>query len=505
MKLRFLFFTVCALLSLHGAGAEEFKIGEAKYLVRADGKAELKEYKKASGDIVVPAEVSHPKTGKKYPVVAIGKEAFKKSLLTSVTMPESVYSVGEGAFKECGLLAKAALSAAVKELPSDVFSGCRSLTECNISNLTSVGDFAFRGCDLRSLVIPPSAKYLGFRCFTDNSRLTRVDIPASYSPLYFGLGVFLGCPISTLVFDRDIVYTGDRGRDAYFPNRPFNNNPALVQVTVGENVSTLASDFFEGCPALRSITLQGVGDIDSFIRALSSADSGVEIMYEGSQYTPASLKSKLHFRQLAANCVSKAKENPYELKKSWQAFDIDIIAANLDDFFKMLYDVSDVVIEEWKAPIDIEPVSIVANNLICAICMENGCRRFGTLRIWAEMDLLRKEAVADTTRERDYKIILALAEKALNQKSGSSNVYACALKLAGLCGTGRWQEAAAYYPTAHRMITENGLYAVPYELTYMRDVINAKGYRAKDPVYTSGGNKSTSKGKGKSKAKTKAK
>lgn len=60
MKLRFLFFTVCALLFLHGAGAEEFKIGEAKYLVRADGKAELKEYKKASGDIVVPAEVSHP-------------------------------------------------------------------------------------------------------------------------------------------------------------------------------------------------------------------------------------------------------------------------------------------------------------------------------------------------------------------------------------------------------------------------------------------------------------
>lgn len=59
MKTRTLLSIVCMFLCMQ-LWAQEFKVGDAKYLVRPDGKVELKEYKKAQGEVVLPSTVTNP-------------------------------------------------------------------------------------------------------------------------------------------------------------------------------------------------------------------------------------------------------------------------------------------------------------------------------------------------------------------------------------------------------------------------------------------------------------
>ena len=80
---------------------------------------------------------------------------------TSVTIPNSVTSIGDGAF-----------------------NGCRGLTSITIPNsLTSIGDIAFNGCrGLTSITIPNSVTSIGRSAFSYCSGLTSVKCLASIPP-----------------------------------------------------------------------------------------------------------------------------------------------------------------------------------------------------------------------------------------------------------------------------------------------------------------------------------
>ena len=74
--------------------------------------------------------------------------------MTSVTIPNSVSSIGDRAFRGC--------------------SGLRSVTIPN--SVSSIGDRAFRGCyRLRSVTIPNSVTSIGEEAFRGCSGLTRID------------------------------------------------------------------------------------------------------------------------------------------------------------------------------------------------------------------------------------------------------------------------------------------------------------------------------------------
>ena len=150
-----LFIALCSL----GVRAEDIKIGDAKYKLQTNGTAELKDYKKAFGDIVIPETVTHPKTGKVYPVTQIAQNAFKGSPVTSVKIPSSVSSIGKGAFKECKRLVSVEFPASVTDIPQECFYGCLSLKElkADLSKIENVGPNAFYLAALGS--VGPAIRY----------------------------------------------------------------------------------------------------------------------------------------------------------------------------------------------------------------------------------------------------------------------------------------------------------------------------------------------------------
>ena len=52
-----------------------------------------------SGSIVIPASVTY--SGVEYSVTSIAHNAFQASGLTSITIPNSVTNIGDGAFSDC--------------------------------------------------------------------------------------------------------------------------------------------------------------------------------------------------------------------------------------------------------------------------------------------------------------------------------------------------------------------------------------------------------------------
>lgn len=81
-------------------------------------------------------------------VTSIGKFAFDSCKeLTSITIPNSVISIGKEAFYNCSALTSITIPNSITLIDNFMFYNCISLTSIIIPNsVTSIGYFAFYGC-----------------------------------------------------------------------------------------------------------------------------------------------------------------------------------------------------------------------------------------------------------------------------------------------------------------------------------------------------------------------
>ena len=113
-------------------------------------------------------------------VTSIGYRAFYRcSGLTSVTIGNSVTSIGEYAFADCSALTSVTIPNSVTSIGNGAFSGCSGLTSVTIPNsVTSIGNYAFWGCTgLTSVTIPNSVTSIGEYAFYNCSGLTSIYVP----------------------------------------------------------------------------------------------------------------------------------------------------------------------------------------------------------------------------------------------------------------------------------------------------------------------------------------
>ena len=158
----------------------------------------------------------------------IGESAFSGcTLLTSVTIPNSVTNIRDYAFAYCTSLTSVTIPNSVTSIGEQAFYGCTSLTSVTIPNsVTSIGEQAFNGCSaLTSVTIPNSVTSIGGWAFAYCTALTSVTIPNSVTSIREGYA-FAYCT-------------------------------SLTSVTIGNKVQDINSNTFSGCSQLDTITCLG--------------------------------------------------------------------------------------------------------------------------------------------------------------------------------------------------------------------------------------------------------
>ena len=102
-----------------------------------------------------------------------------EELTGELAIPDSVTSIGNGAFYGCSGLTSVTIPNSVTSIGSFAFLECNGLTSITIPNsVTSIGDGAFYGCSgLASVTIPNSVTSICIYAFLGCNALTKLIIP----------------------------------------------------------------------------------------------------------------------------------------------------------------------------------------------------------------------------------------------------------------------------------------------------------------------------------------
>ena len=216
-------------------------------------------YNHYSGEVVIPEEVTYMNRTRK--VTSIGNDAFSRCRLTSVTIGNSVTSIGSNAFYDCSGLTSVTIGNSVTSIGSNAFYDCIGLTSVHISDLEAWCNIEFEQYlanplsyadhiyleeeEIKDLVIPNSVTSIGNYAFDGCNGLTTVTIPNSVTSI--GDEAFHWCTGLTS------VTVGNRvtsiGNDA------FHGCSGLNSVTIGNSVTSIGNYAFFGCSGLSSVTI----------------------------------------------------------------------------------------------------------------------------------------------------------------------------------------------------------------------------------------------------------
>ena len=189
-------------------------------------------------------------------VTTIGDSAFSWCEgLTSVTIGDSVTAIGCYAFAYCSSLTEFNGKFASEDGRCLIVDGVLNsfapagLTEYTIpDSVTTIGGGAFYGCSsLTSVTIGDSVTVIGDYAFFGCNSLTSVTIPDSVTTI--GDYAFYYCSSLTSVTIGDSVAT--------IGNGAFRDCSSLTSVTIGDSVTTIGDCAFYGCSSLTSITIPG--------------------------------------------------------------------------------------------------------------------------------------------------------------------------------------------------------------------------------------------------------
>ena len=187
-------------------------------------------------------------------VTSIGRQAFEDcAALTSVTIGNSVTVIGYQAFRDCAALTSVTIPNSVTSIGDGAFSYCSGLTSVTIGNsVTSIGYQAFRDCAaLTSVTIPNSVTRIGQNAFSGCTGLTSVTIPNSVTSI--GDDAFKNCPIRKLSFDNNGFMSKIKYSSSFTLKNVFGGG--IQELIIGDSVKSIGNYAFYGCTDLTSVTI----------------------------------------------------------------------------------------------------------------------------------------------------------------------------------------------------------------------------------------------------------
>lgn len=220
-KLLFTLIT-CCMGALSAAAQENVTIDGINYYLYNDEATIMVQPETLSGNIIIPATVSH--NGKEYEVVRIADNAFERTDITSIELPEGITALSNNCFSSCENLTAITLKGNITDIGEYCFTYCRKLSSLDFlpKTVNSLSANCFMGCDgLTNIHLPNNITSLGKECFYQCKNITDVILPNG---------------ITTIP---DNCFAGS----------------GLRSISLHENIKTLGNTCFNACKNLTSISL----------------------------------------------------------------------------------------------------------------------------------------------------------------------------------------------------------------------------------------------------------
>lgn len=248
---------ICTILCANVLSAQiRFTLNDLTYEVINMNPLEVEVYQAnnyISGDLVIPATVNYE--GLNYNVVRIKGGVFANKGIYSVTIPESIDSIGSSAFSGCSSLSTLNFNAVnckdleYKQTASAAGWYIHVFKDCPISKI-NIGNnvqripkyFIYNNNTLTSITIPENVKYIERDAFYDCSRLDTVNFNATY------------CNSNHYSFnEQSVINIGNNVE--LIPDNFIKNNDVITNINIPNGVIHIGNSSFSDCDNLISINI----------------------------------------------------------------------------------------------------------------------------------------------------------------------------------------------------------------------------------------------------------
>ena len=226
--------------------------------------------------------------------------------LTSITIPNSVTSIGNGAFSGCSSLTSITIPNSVTSIEDYAFRSCSSLTSVTIGNsVTSIGGYAFEDCSsLTSIVVET-----GNTTYDSRDNCNAIIETATNT-------LVIGCkntiiPNSVTSIERGAFYVCTSLTSITIPNsvtsigdHAFYNCSSLTAVTIGNSVTSIGDHAFQGCSSLTRT--EYIGDIEGWCNMSFGSPYANPTYYSKNLYIDGKLLTNLVIPESITNINADA-------------------------------------------------------------------------------------------------------------------------------------------------------------------------------------------------------
>lgn len=204
-------------------------------------------------NVVIPDKVVIE--GAEFPVTRIGDNGFKPygnsnyySRLKSVSIPNTVTTIGNNAFYDCMGLVNITIPNSVTTIGSYAFNNCSGLLGITIPNsVTSIGSYAFYNVkSILGVTIPNSIETMGDHAFSNCSKLSQVTFEEGSKLTALNSYIFSSTALTSIDIPHGITTIGSYA---------FSACSALESVTIPNTVKTVGQYAFQSCKALTNIEI----------------------------------------------------------------------------------------------------------------------------------------------------------------------------------------------------------------------------------------------------------
>ena len=225
-----------------------------------------------------------------------------RNVKQSITIPNSVYGIGDGVFQDCTTLETISIGSGVASIGDNPFGGCKNLGSIEVSSsnstyhssgncciktsenklvfgcknsvipnyVTEIGKKAFYyASNLSEILIPESVNIISTYAFAGCSGLvSKISIPDSVTTI--GGGAFYDCTNLPCVeiFGEEVVLGASvfnscknlescvlPSKTSSIPYRGFYNCEKLLSIDIPDSVTKIGESAFESCKSLNSIVI----------------------------------------------------------------------------------------------------------------------------------------------------------------------------------------------------------------------------------------------------------